>query len=172
MFFKSKPDQTELYGLYNAIVAQSRQPFFYAEWGVPDTVTGRFDAISVHMALFLERLTRGEDADKVFAQALFDLFFKDMDRNLREMGVGDVSVPKRITKMGEVFYGLSSKLNEAVKSESESDLAQVLRRNVAPDAQDQQIAALANYCRDLYTRLMCADIEAVRTGVPLAESTK
>ena len=86
-------------------MAQSRQPRFYADWGVPDTVTGRFDMITLHMALMLRRLVRaGRRA--AFSQALFDLFFRDMDRS-REMGAGDLGVPKKIKKMGNVFYGLS-----------------------------------------------------------------
>ena len=87
-------------------MAQSRQTVFYAEWGVPDTVTGRFDMVSLHMALVLGACSGKGAACRDFAQALFDLFFKDMDRSLREMGVGDICVPKRIGKMGGLFYGL------------------------------------------------------------------
>src|ERR1700761_506939 len=102
--FRKTAATDHVFDVYSAIVAQSRQPRFYAEWGVPDTVTGRFDMISLHLALVLRRLGTERDA-KVFSQALFDLFFKDMDRSLREMGAGDLAVPKKIRKMGEIFYG-------------------------------------------------------------------
>ena len=88
--------------LYEAIVAAARHPVAYAEWGVPDTLDGRFDMITLHMFLVLDRL-KGED--RAFRQELVDEFFRDMDRSLRELGVGDLSVGKKVRKMAEVFYG-------------------------------------------------------------------
>lgn len=114
-FFERKPRIGDAhYALYAAIVAQSRQPVLYADWGVPDTLTGRFDMVSLHMALVLRRLQAEGPACRDFSQGLFDLFFKDMDRSLREMGVGDVSIPKRIEKMGNLFYGLVDGLGRAL----------------------------------------------------------
>src|SRR6185436_17545073 len=104
--FRKRPDREPVLGVYRAIVAQSRQPVFYAQWGVPDTVTGRFDMLSLHIGLEFRRLGGGGKPASDFAQALFDLFFKDMDRQLREMGAGDLSVPKKIHNMGNLFYGL------------------------------------------------------------------
>ena len=104
--FRKKTATEPVYAVYNSIVAQSRQPVFYAEMGVPDTVTGRFDMISLHMALLFRRLRHGPQSAKDFSQAVFDLFFKDMDRSLREMGVSDLGVPKKIQKMGNLFFGL------------------------------------------------------------------
>src|SRR3954471_23955698 len=98
---------------YSSIVAQSRQERFYADWGVPDTVTGRFDMISLHLALVLRRL-KGEPQAKEFGQALVDLFFRDMDRSLRELGVTDLGVPNKVKKMGNVLYGLVGVLGEAL----------------------------------------------------------
>ena len=88
--------------LYAAIVAAARHPVPYASWGVPDSLDGRFDMISLHMFLALERL-KGEA--EAFSQNLVNEFFADMDRSLREIGVGDVSVGKKVRKMAEVFYG-------------------------------------------------------------------
>lgn len=115
--------------VYTPIVAQSRHPRFYADWGVPDTVAGRFDMISLHVALVLHRL-RGDAAAAAFSQSLFDLFFRDMDRSLREMGVGDLSVPKRIARMTEMFYGLLGALGEGLDSSDRDELAAVLSRNI------------------------------------------
>ena len=82
--------------VYDAIVASARQPRFYADLGVPDTLDGRFDMIVLHLFLVLDRM-KGED--EKFRQNLTDYFFMDMDRSLREIGVGDLSVGKKVRKM-------------------------------------------------------------------------
>lgn len=131
--------------VYSAIVAQSRQPRFYAEWSVPDTVTGRFDMICLHMALLFRRL-RAEDArHKQFSQDVFDLFFKDMDRSLREMGAGDLAVPKKIQKMGNIFFGLLAALNEAMDRQDREAVERVLARNVFDGEPGPNVQALAEY---------------------------
>ena len=104
--FRKKSAPEAVFAVYAAIVAQSRQARFYADWGVPDTVTGRFDMICLHLALVLRHLRGPDKAVGEFSQQLFDLFFKDMDRSLRELGAGDLSVPKKIQKMGNIFFGL------------------------------------------------------------------
>jgi cytochrome b pre-mRNA-processing protein 3 len=126
-------------------VAQSRQPRFYAEWLVPDTVTGRFDMISLHLALLFRRLRAETGEQKEFSQAVFDLFFKDMDRSLREMGVGDMGVPKRIQKMGNIFFGLLAALNEAMDRDDRAALQTVLSRNLFDGAAGPHVEALADY---------------------------
>src|SRR3569832_138780 len=78
--------------LYGMIVAQARRPTFYSGYAVPDTVNGRFDLLLLHVALVVDRLMR-EEASRQTGQALFDLFCADIDDNLREMGVGVLSVP-------------------------------------------------------------------------------
>lgn len=114
---------------YRSIVAQSRQPRFYAEWGVADTVTGRFDMVSLHLALYLRRLKTEQEA-RDFAQALVDLFFKDMDHSVRELGVTDLGVPKKVKTMGKVFYGLVGALDPALDSGMPANVEAVLVRNV------------------------------------------
>ncbi len=142
--FRKNSATDAVYGVYNAIVAQSRQPVFYAEWGVPDTVTGRFDMISLHMALVFRRM-RGGEQTRNFSQAVFDLFFKDMDRSLREMGVGDLGVPKRIQKMGNLFFGLLAAINEAMDRGDREALALVLSRNLFDGAELDHARTLADY---------------------------
>lgn len=114
---------------YRSIVAQSRQPRFYADWGVPDTVTGRFDMVSLHLALYLRRL-KNEPTARPFTQALVELFFKDMDRSVRELGVTDLGVPKKIKAMGNVFYGLVNVLDPALDAGSPAEVEAILVRNV------------------------------------------
>lgn len=120
---------------YRSIVAQSRQEKFYADWGVPDTVTGRFDMISLHLAMLLRRLKGDSDA-RPFAQALVDLFFRDMDRSLRELGITDMGVPRRIEQMGKLFYGLTEVLSDALDGGDARAVEAVLVKNVYGAAND------------------------------------
>jgi cytochrome b pre-mRNA-processing protein 3 len=100
----NRKSRSAVQALYAAIVAASRTPVFYEEWGVPDTLDGRFELIALHAFLALRRLKQsGESAD--FSQALFDTMFTDLDRNLREMGVGDLSVGRQVKTMARAFYG-------------------------------------------------------------------
>ena len=143
--FRKKTASGPVYAVYNAIVAQSRQPVFYAQWQVPDTVTGRFDMISLHMALLFRRLRAEAGPQREFSQAVFDLFFKDMDRSLREMGVGDLGVPKKIQKMGNIFFGLLAALNEAMDRNDAAALEEVLARNIYDGEAGPHAASLAQY---------------------------
>ena len=145
--FRKSAAAEHVHALYGAIVAQSRQPHFYAEWGVPDTVTGRFDMISLHMALVFRRLRTESAATRDFSQALFDLFFKDMDRSLREMGASDIAVPKKIKTMTTLFYGLAAHLDEGLQSKNMAAVEAVLARNIYPSdtAVAPDSAALAGY---------------------------
>ena len=86
--------------LYGAIVAQARDPRFYESYEVPDTVLGRFDLIVLHLALVLRRLREGDAAMSGLAQGVFDAFCRDMDHNLREMGVSDQGVPLQMCRVG------------------------------------------------------------------------
>lgn len=162
--FRKNSATEPVYAVYNSIVAQSRQPVFYAQWAVPDTVTGRFDMISLHMAMLFRRLRHEGDGAKAFSQAVFDLFFKDMDRSLREMGVTDIGVPKKIQKMGSLFFGLLAALNQALDQSDEVALADVLVRNVYEGNEGEHVAALAAYLRALDARLAAQPADAITNG--------
>jgi cytochrome b pre-mRNA-processing protein 3 len=162
--FRKKTATEPVYAVYNSIVAQSRQPVFYAEMGVPDTVTGRFDMISLHMALLFRRLRHCPQSAKDFSQAVFDLFFKDMDRSLREMGVSDLGVPKKIQKMGNLFFGLLAAMNEAMDRNDADALAGVLARNVFDEQDTQHWHALADYVVARDAELAAQSVEAIIAG--------
>lgn len=152
--FARRPDKVEI--LYGAIVAAARQEKFYAEWGVPDTVDGRFDMISLHLFLVLDRLKEGGAATQDLRQRLTDIFFADMDRSLREMGVGDLSVGKKVRRMAEAFYGRVTAYAAAL--EQGGDVEAVLRRNIFVDQPTQNVAALANWVRVARTNLNSQDV--------------
>jgi cytochrome b pre-mRNA-processing protein 3 len=136
---------------YRSIVAQSRQVRFYADWGVPDTVTGRFDMVSLHVALFLHRM-KGAPEAKPFTQALTDLFFLDMDRSVRELGVTDLGVAKKVRKMAELFYGLVRALDPALDTANPAELESLLVRNIY-GAPSPGAAPLAGYLIEETRRL-------------------
>jgi cytochrome b pre-mRNA-processing protein 3 len=146
---------------YEAIVAAARHPAFYAEWAVPDTLDGRFDMISLHAFLVLDRLKGTEQS---FRQELVDELFADMDRSLREMGVGDLSVGKKVRKMAEVFYGRVAAYNLALEGPAGA-LEAALARNIFADSQDGPWPVLlAAHVRDQRTHLASQDAGAIAGG--------
>lgn len=133
--------------LYGAVVAQARQPAFYTGCGVADTPDGRFDLVALHAALVIRRLSRHRFADRRLAQALFDYMFADLDQNLREMGVGDLAVGKRIKAMAKGFYGRLAAYDAAIAAGDGEALADALRRNLYRKEEPAagQVAAMAAY---------------------------
>ena len=103
--FKPRPTLIAGRELYARVVAQARVPGLYTDLGTPDTVEGRFELYSLHTYLLLERLKGQGDVAAEVAQALFDTYASALDNALRELGVGDLAVGKRMRKLGEAFYG-------------------------------------------------------------------
>src|SRR5271163_3186730 len=120
--------------LYGAIVAQARCPVFYSGYGVPDTVQGRFDLIVLHLVLALERLGRTDGGGRGIGQSLFDAFCRDLDDNLREMGVGDLAVPKEMRRFAEGFYGRQAAYLAAFGAADDRELEKALARNIFQEA--------------------------------------
>jgi len=149
--FRKSTAPDAAYEGYRSIVAQSRQEKFYADWGVPDTVTGRFDMISLHMALTMHRLHAVPEA-RAFTQALVDVFFRDMDQSIRELGVTDLGVPAKIKKMGKAFYGLAGVLSAALDADDAGEVEAVLVKNVY-GGPSPHAASLAQYLLDETRRL-------------------
>jgi len=147
--------------LYGAIVTQSRDPRFYEAYGVPDTVLGRFDLLLLHLSLLLRRLRAGDPAARNLAQDLFDTFCRDMDHNLREMGIGDQGVPRQMRRVGEAFYGRAQAYDAALAEPSNEALIGTLIRNVFAGAAESGVAAerLAAYVRETVNGL---DAQAIR----------
>ena len=137
--------------LYFSAVRQARDPWFYRDLGAPDTVTGRFDLLSLHIFLLIDRLNRAGRKGRGVAQALFDQMFIDMDRSIRELGVGDLSVPKHIKRMMKGFNGRCRAYADALASGDEAALRQALARNVYAGAariEPTRLAAFDAYVRD------------------------
>ena len=103
--FAGRPAVTAGRRLYLEAVEQARRPVFYTRWGVPDTADGRFELYSAHVILLLNRLKHGGPAAEETAQGLFDAYVKALDDAMREAGVGDLSVGKKVRKLGSAFMG-------------------------------------------------------------------
>ncbi len=150
LFAGNDPATATTHGLYNAIVAQARRPEFYLGLGAPDTLEGRFDMIIIHAVLLMRRLKREDQAAHDLSQAVFDLMFADMDRNLREMGVGDLAVGKRVKKMAQAFYGRLAAYGEGLDRPGEEGLESLtgaLERNLYARSEPtpDKTAAMAKY---------------------------
>ncbi|WP_441236590.1 ubiquinol-cytochrome C chaperone family protein [Bradyrhizobium sp. 930_D9_N1_4] len=150
--------------IYGMIVTQAREPIFYRDLGVPDTVNGRFDLLLLHLWLLLRRLRTVQGAPQQGAtelsQALFDRFCEDMDDNLREMGIGDQTVPKRMRAFGEAFYGRVQAYDLAMAGDSEA-LAAAICKNVLNGAGMEHARQLAAYARATEADLGRADEAAL-----------
>jgi cytochrome b pre-mRNA-processing protein 3 len=116
--------------LYAAAVAAAREPFLYRSLGVADTLDGRFDLVCLHAVLLVRRLRREAERGPALAQAVFDAMFSDMDVNLREMGVGDLSVGRRVRAMWEAFNGRAHAYDAALTAGDAAALEAALLRNV------------------------------------------
>ena len=145
---------------------QARQPVFYAEYGVPDTVDGRFEMIALHMFLVLQRLRAlGEDE---LAQQLFDTMFADMDQSLREMGAGDLGVGRRVRAMAEGLYGRISAYEDGLAGDDQRLMA-ALRRNLfgtvaEPGPGTAALQPLCAYLRSAAASLQSQTAAAIRAA--------
>ncbi|MFZ5734098.1 MAG: ubiquinol-cytochrome C chaperone family protein [Pseudomonadota bacterium] len=167
------PSRGTIEAIYGMIVAQAREPLFYQGLGVPDTVNGRFDMVVLHLWMVLRRLRTGAEGPAL-AQALFDHFCDDMDDNLREMGVSDVGVPKRMKAFGEAFYGRSIAYDQALEAGGPA-LAAALARNILNSGEGDVAAPLAAYVRRAIAELASladADLAAGRIRLPLPAASE
>jgi cytochrome b pre-mRNA-processing protein 3 len=163
--FKRKASRNSVRAVYGAIVAAARHEKPYADWGVPDSVDGRYDMIILHAVLVLERLSSGDEAAQAFAQGLTDEVFADMDRSLREMGVGDISVGKKVRRMAEIFYGRAQAYRPLLQTGDQAGLADALARNVfAGSESGDGPRLLAAYAVAALAHLQERPIEPILSG--------
>jgi cytochrome b pre-mRNA-processing protein 3 len=181
--FRRIAENRNIAALYGMIVTQARREAFYVDYAVPDTVEGRFDLIVLHMVLVLRRLGAEEShgrGHREIGQRLFDAFCQDLDGNLREMGVGDLAVPKRMRRFGEAFYGRQAAYLAALEAGGDRDFENALARNIFPgdsgvdakdvdtkdvDARDNDKAArLARYARAVVRELDAQRDDALMRG--------
>jgi cytochrome b pre-mRNA-processing protein 3 len=166
--FRRTPQSDSIASLYGMIVAQARAPAFYQDYGVPDTVDGRFEMVVLHAVLVLRRLDLEAEPIRRQGQALFDLFCQDMDASLREMGIGDLKVPREMRRIGEAFYGRKAAYEAALTAPDSDALAAALSRNIFTSSSGPVPGAvrMAAYMRKAVRDLAAQDREAfVRQGI-------
>jgi cytochrome b pre-mRNA-processing protein 3 len=163
--FRPRPALNAGRALYARAVEQSREPALYSAFGAPDTVEGRFEIYSLHVVLLLDRLRgHGEPAAEV-SQALFDTYVKGLDHALREMGVGDLSVGRKMRKLGEAFYGRGKSYEAAFAAlPDEAPLQALLIRTVYADANVTPVSQLLAYVLEQRAALAGQPAERLLAG--------
>ena len=144
--FRASVNRAVIRDLHGKIVAAARQPALYADYGVPDTLEGRFELVTLHAMIALRALRSAPEPGPQMAQDISNAVFADFDAALREMGVGDASIPKRISKLAGDFVGRCAAYEAALAVPGNSALTAALERNIfAPGGGDA--ARLARYVR-------------------------
>lgn len=156
--FRRKPVSDPVIGLQQRITRAALNPALYREGHVPDSFEGRFEALTLHVGLVVRRLQALPPPAREAAQELVDATFAALDRSIREMGVGDVGVPRKMKALGEAFYGRLAAYEAALAGDQPNALAAALARNVTEGADP---APLAAYVRASVQALEQLDLDGV-----------
>lgn len=164
--FRSKTtNQKAVEPLYAAIVTQARQPFLFRDFGVPDTLDGRFDMLALHVYLVEHRLMNENEANDELHKLLPELMFRELDRGLRENCISDMGVPRRMKKMASAFYGRATAYENSRGTRAE--MVAALARNVFPGEEVPKGAeALADYTIACMERLESQKLDDIINGQP------
>lgn len=184
-FLKPRDKTASVQGAYVSIVKQARRPELYAPGCAPDNFDGRFDMMALHVHLVLRRMRALGMGRSEVGQDLFDMFFKDMDQAMREAGVGDMGVGKKVQKMVEAFYGRATAYDGVLDAQGDnaqgdngpgenasidiSDIYDILSRNLYPDAaispqQEAGLRALTAYALALEAHLAGLTLDDILSG--------
>src|SRR5262249_2001420 len=143
--FRPHPTREVGDALYASVVEQSRIPALYEAYGAPDTVEGRFEVYSLHVVLLLDRLSEPGEQVRATSRARFETYVKALDHALREMGVGDLSVGKKMRKLGEAFFGRAKNYHAAFAALPDATpLSELLGRTVYAEGDVSHVPALAD----------------------------
>ncbi|WP_077961696.1 ubiquinol-cytochrome C chaperone family protein [Ensifer adhaerens] len=165
--FKRKSGNTAIVERqYALLTAAARQPYLYTDLDVPDTVMGRFEMLSATLILYFRRTRGSARPGQEIAQEIIDAFFEDVDHSIRELGVGDAGVPKKMKKLASMYYGRLESYAAALEAKDAEALAVALRRNFHPDGGDAtpSMVPLAGYLLAVEAQLVDVAEEAVETG--------
>ncbi|UHS61608.1 ubiquinol-cytochrome C chaperone [Agrobacterium vaccinii] len=151
---------------YTALTSAARQPDFYLHLNVPDTVMGRFELLAIVMILYFRRTKTSETSGQEIAQEIIDAFFQDLDHSMRELGIGDQGVPKRMKKFAGMFYGRLESYAAALDGGDAQALAAALARNIYPQAEAPvpSMDGLANWMMMASDALSAQSEDVIATG--------
>ncbi|MBL4803263.1 MAG: ubiquinol-cytochrome C chaperone family protein [Alphaproteobacteria bacterium] len=165
LFKKKNPYEQAVHEVYAEALENTRKKEFYTEYGVPDTFDGRFDLLLLHIFMILNRMLKDSPVNaESFNQALFDETFKDMDQTLREMGIGDMGVPKHMRKMMKAFNGRMHGYQYAIK---ENTLSFALKNNLygtAPETDPAVILKMEQKVLEMEKVLQKQDVSDIMSG--------
>ncbi|PKA41134.1 ubiquinol-cytochrome C chaperone [Rhizobium sullae] len=165
LFRKKNNNQVIVERQYSVLTAAARMPEFYETMHVPDTVMGRFEMLSLVMILFFRRTRSSGTSGQEIAQEIVDAFFEDIDHSIRELGISDNGVPKRMKKLAGMFYGRLESYSAAMDAGDRAALAAALNRNIHPQAAGAyDMARLANWMFDAEADLSAQSEDRIATG--------
>ncbi|KRE17418.1 hypothetical protein ASE63_13265 [Bosea sp. Root381] len=167
-FGKRQERRAPVDALFAQIAEASRQPALYLQGGVPDSFEGRFESLTLHVFLVLRRLRKLPAPAADLAQELVDACFAYLELGFRNGGVSDIAVPKRMKKIGQMFYGRLQAYEAALLAQQPEELVEALRRNASPDPQSGEGAILlAGFARRAQDKLAEFDLDAILSGAAL-----
>jgi len=181
LFRAKNPYEQPAKDLYAAALGRVRDPLFYREYGVPDTIDGRFDLLLMHIFIMIDRAKDEGSAGALLSQALFDETFANMDQILREMGIGDMGLPKHMRRMMKAFNGRMHAYRKAVQTDDNDGqaLQKALARNLYGTIEipeEEMLTRMADYMREAMTILKRREFSDVAQGridfLPLQESLR
>lgn len=164
LFKKKNPYKDAAQDVYARVSDYVRNPVFYARYNVPDTFDGRFDLLLLHLFAVIEGARGKTVGAEDFHQALFDEMFADMDQVLREMGIGDMGIPKHQRKMMRAFNG---RMHAYTDAKAAGTMEEALRRNLygtVESPSSESVSAFAAYCDTLFAAFEAADFDAILSG--------
>jgi cytochrome b pre-mRNA-processing protein 3 len=165
LFRKKNNNQAIVVRQYEQLTQAARRPAFYAWMGVPDTVLGRFEMLTIMLILYFRRTAQSARSGQEIAQEIIDYFFEDIDHSIRELGVGDVGVPKRVKKFARMYYGRLESYAAALDQGDLDALKAALRRNIRPDEPDApDMAELAAYMMEAEAALKTIGEDVIAAG--------
>lgn len=166
-FFRPAPEPSPAHRLYSALVRHARYPFYFRELEVPDTPEGRFEILALHVGLLIRRLVQDREKGGMVAQELVDLMVTDLDVNLRELGVGDLSVGKQVKRLAGQFNARLDVLTAAFDGDDHDRLLPMLTTNVyhgvaAPS--EDHVSTLMRVCKAIEASLAGQEVEELAKG--------
>ena len=175
-WFKSKSDAIRTAReFYGSIVSAARQECFYASWGVADEPPQRLEMLMLHLVAVLDRLAVEGDIGRPLALALTDCFVTDIDDNMREMGIGDLTVPKKVKKAAAALYDRHRDFRAAAAAGDTAALTAAIARAFSAPPESATAQRLTAYFDRLVQQLGAETSDAVLSGratFPAPETTR
>ena len=164
--FRQRPAYDAGQALYRVAADQAREPAFYRDAHAPDTVEGRFELYMIHVILLALRLRGGGRRAAETSQVMFDAFLRSLDDAMREMGVGDLSVGKKMRRLGEAFYGRAKRYDELIgdPAELQAMVRRTLYADVDGEAADSGAHAVSAYAARAHAHLQAQPLDRLLEG--------